>query len=468
LAQAAQNSDLSQQEQVPEGRFAVDMVAATKELNGRHYATFIKLHLLSLFHPGLTLLENSHVWNVCDNTMNRTRRDLVHSLFGLLWAPFFTTRRLHRPEFRPNLREDWAIRFLNSVCLMANAYLKDPSLADLLGNSIGVLTILVPTEHGKAIFEGCELTTLLNAFSLGPKEPPLFELSRAISTEALSLLFASAWFRPDFVSRIGTDGYLPTFIFNLVHVAQWTFERVGFCFHHSIIISTLLLMLADPVAAAVLNSQYEGQLRSSYQPQSSSLGDLLVNVLLNICKSQPFWPSFVNVFHMISGHVSTFSVETATQTMVFLQTIFESEKALRLLVLESIASMIQAPERLQNGFLIGIVQQSDWFRKIEVSDSKCSKALSIILKFLYAASQAQASSSDLPEIFANISISSAERRIFAIHPYQFEGAMVENWKDWIDLLFVRSFPQEVKLMKEYQEEFEPILVEALLAAKAAK
>jgi multisubunit Na+/H+ antiporter MnhG subunit len=439
--------------------FSIDMSTALGELRGHHYRDFVLVVLLSLFRPGLTLSGDALAWSICDDSdpICRTRRDLVHALFGVLWAPFFTTRRLNRPDFRPLLAVAWSRRFLNSVCLMANAYLKSdtPGLSDLLSNSMGFFSLLIPTANCGSIFEDCSLEILVNAFSLGPAEPPLFELSRAVSSEALSMLFAAAWFRPDFVARIAADGYSNTFVFALAHIAQWTFERVRFCFHHSLVIANLLLILADPVAAAALNEAWEGLFRSAYPPKPSSLGDLLVDVLLNVCADKPLWPSFLNVFHMISAHVFAFSEGTAGRTMAFLEAVFESEKALRFLIFESVASMIQAPERSKNGFLNVFVQKSDWFTQVAGTDQKKSKALRIILDFVKVASH--------PDLAA-----SPERRVFAIHPYRFEGAMAETWRDWIDLLFVRSFRAEVELMREYQEEFEPALVDALLAAKAAK
>jgi hypothetical protein len=228
-----------------------------------------------------------------------------------------------------------------------------------------------------------------------------------------------------------------------------------------------LLILANPVAAAALNAPNDREFRSVWRPKLASFGDLLVNVLLNVCAEQSFWPSFLNVFHMLSQHVFAFSVETANRTMGFLEQILRSENGLRFLILESLAGMIQSPEIGRNGFLIAIVQKRDWFGQLGDLDAKSSKALIIIIEVLNIVPMDWNGSDDLSAVLANAQASSGEHRVFSIHPYRFQGEMCEKWRDWIDLLFVRSFRREVELMREYQEESESVLVDALLAAKAA-
>jgi hypothetical protein len=74
----------------------------------------------------------------------------------------------------------------------------------------------------------------------------------------------------------------------------------------------------------------------------------------------------------------------------------------------------------------------------------------------------------LPEFFAKLNFPVGEPETFVIHPHVFGGEMQTSWKEWADLLFVRSFRTEAALMHELQVECEPKITALLDDARLAE
>jgi hypothetical protein len=376
----------------------------------------------------------------------------------------------------------WTVRVVASICRIANQHLKnleagkdDDDVLGLLSNTFAFLSRLFLVKGFRVVFERLPPEMALSGLSLGPKEPPLFEAGGPISSEASSFLYTIALFNPAFVKKVGADGYSNTFIFNLVLSAQLTFEKLGFCYHHSVLISIILLLLADPVAAGHLNEPFTEQFTAGYRPpRGGSYADLLLDVLVNVCRQPAFWPSLVSVFHMIAPHVTSFLVLTGDKILELFEKIIEKEKGLVPFVLEGFAAIVQCPDNEKNGFLVAFLQKTAWLKHLEFPDPKSTKALAIVVNYLRRVTKemkvlnkTQVTRAELPELFARIRIPEGDRQTFTKHTHVFGGEMEKTWVEWTDLLFVRSFREEVQLMRAFSEEQDPALNAAIDAAKPA-
>jgi predicted protein tyrosine phosphatase len=257
--------------------------------------------------------------------------------------------------------------------------------------------------------------------------------------------------------------------------AQLIFEKLGFCYHHSVLISIILLLLADPVAAANLNEKCDRPFPAAYRPLGGSHADLLLEVLVNVCRQGAFWPSLVSVFQMIAPYVSSFTVETGEKIFELFERMAKIETGLAPFVLDAFAAIVQRPDNANNGFLIVFVQKAGWIKHLEFADPKAAKAVSIVMQFLKrvtkqmkAVNKTQVSRAELPEVFAKFKVRESDRQTLTKHTHVFGGEMEKTWIEWADLLFVRSFREEVQLMRAFQEAHEPNLIAALDAAKPAE
>jgi hypothetical protein len=202
--------------------------------------------------------------------------------------------------------------------------------------------------------------------------------------------------------------------------------------------------------------------------ENGSYGDLLMDVLVTICCQESLWPSLACIFHMVSPHVSSFSLSIAVKVVALFKTIITRQRLLAPLILEGFASVVQQADNADNGFVLVLVQRSTWLKKLKLPDQRSTKALAILKAFLKSATKAmkatkrtQFMSWELPGILRNVRVPEGERHTFAKSPHSFGGEMEETWTEWTSILFVRSFKDEMQELRAFQNEHEPTLLAAL-------
>jgi hypothetical protein len=217
-----------------------------------------------------------------------------------------------------------------------------------------------------------EPAVLLKAFVAGDDSPPLFDPAIGLANEAVSLVHMSLLSVPALVELIAATGHLNMFLYFLATAAQSHFDKARFCHLHSIIISTILLIAVSAEVTKNLNGEC---------PNGGSLADFLINVLLNICCEQEFWPSFACVLHMVAPHVSTFSVPTAERVSDLFELVLASHGQLAPVFIEAFAAMLQGEDASRNGFGPALLKRGRLIRSVKEAD----RAMPIVAAWLKAA-----------------------------------------------------------------------------------
>ena len=448
-----------------------ELIHAMKVNQGKCVQVLIETLCQSLFKLGLTLEGKETYWTENPSepaSLNQTRRDLVHALLGILSLNYFVKGDGARPHFVFEMTEFPPALFLHSTCGIATQHLqqlstgvKDSVLTDLLRNCFALTTRLFVTESFRAAFKDVKASVFLKAFALGPKAVPLFEPFSSLSCEALSFLYMSLLCQPKLVTLISKGKYSNTFIYNLAYTAQLTFERADFCYIHSIVLSITLLLVTKPQICQNLSDEYTEKFNCQYRPDKGSYADLLMNVLLNICEKESFWPSLVCIFHMLAPHVRTFSNKTAQRVMALFDAVSEKQKPLVPLFIESFAAIVQKRDNANNHFLVYLLLRASVLRKMTPDCPRLEQALPIIQKYLKSAiktakatKKSQVSGDELVKILEAADVDKifgGETVKFTKHPHVFGGEMEKTWAEWADLLFAKSFSPEVELAKHLTE-----------------
>jgi len=279
----------------------------------------------------------------------------------------------------------------------------------------------------------------------------------------ISFLYQTATSQPDLVKLIAEGGYSNPFLFHLLLVAQVSYERVGFIYLHSLILALVLVLVNNPKIAQATSEPCSRALDSEYKVQGS-YADLVLNIVLNICDSEPFWPSFGCIFHVIAPYVSSVTRQTAARVLELFESVMEKQKALVPLFIEAFASVVQRQENADNGFVVAIMQKHAIFKKLDGEDPKLAKALSIVRAYLRLAARAikntkksQLLPPEMAEILAKVHLDGSEQVQFAKHTHVFGGEIEHTWGEWALMLFARAFREEMRRLQALQAEYDATL-----------
>jgi hypothetical protein len=387
-------------------------------------------------------------------------------------ADFFASSMLVRPTFRFSLIGFDYGRFLRSVCQISYRYLEslaggnfDFILSDLLRNCFAFCTHIFVLPEVRESFAGIEASLLLKAFTISSQSTTIFHPSSPFVDEAISFLYMSLISNPKFLDLVASSGYSNHFIYHLLFTGQLVYEKIGSCYTHSVLLSILIALVNLQTVAEKLNEPFREPFGSLFKVESGSYADLLLNILLNICTDSQFSPSIVLVFDMIAPHLTDLSIATAGRLLSLLHTISVTQKRLVPLLLEGIADTLHSHF---TGFSVAITHETMFFRNLRVGDPRSEKALAAIYAYLVAAARVimesnkeKLTNSELMIVLESIQLSERVEVREKRHPNKFEGELEKRWGEWKDLLFIRTFREEIQKMQVFRESYGGTLREKL-------
>jgi hypothetical protein len=121
----------------------------------------------------------------------------------------------------------------------------------------------------------------------------------------------------------------------VVKLGQEIYDKHGLCHVHSILISIVLVMVADEGMAVKLSETVRGDGIGSY-------GDMVLNGIMNIIDRPDFWPSLALVFHNMAPNVGSFTRATADRVMAFFAKLWKEQRLLCPVFLATFASILRA------------------------------------------------------------------------------------------------------------------------------
>lgn len=380
---------------------------------------------------------------------------------GVVSLPYFVPPANARADFEVALPDFPYIRFVESVCEVSGSYLQQlrsgaasPVVVDLLCNSFTFVTRLFSRSDFRSSFASVNKELLLKAFSVSPAGIPIFEPYSAIGNESISFLYISVLLHPKFVPLLSDSGYSNQFVYHLIFAAELTFERLEFCYLHSVLLSTVLLIVSNPVAAAALNDDCPQVFNCTFRPSFRSFADLLLEVLLNMCGREDFWPSIACILHTIAPYLAAVSLPTAVKVVALFEQVVAADSGVIPLFLEAFASIVQRKQRPENGFLVAIYQKTKLFGGVQTGNARATRALEKIAAFLALAKvgrkKGPVTCEALGKRLAGLDVSQIVQENFGRRPHLAGGEIEKTWSNWADLLFLKAFQQEVQQLQVVQ------------------
>jgi hypothetical protein len=423
-------------------------------LSGRSVSSFISSVISCLFRPGLTLAPGEHFWTYGEHSRSSTllqiRRDLIHALLSLSSLSFLCSRHISMPSLEIVFPDFPHELFMRSICELCRSYLQNIPILDLLRNCLAFSARLLPIPEFQAAIARTPVSCFLNAFFADSAK--LLDSTSPLTNEAISFVYAALLFQPDFIATLVSQHRANQLILELLTIAHFTLEHNQFCYIHSVILSSLLLLFGNPAIAAGLSETVPGE-------NGESFGDLLLNVTSRVCEEEAFWPSFVCILHLIAPHAGVFSVDTVLNVWQILEQIVKERSILVSLIVEAFAEIVQREGNEKNGFLIMILRRSTWF------EQKQGIAGMIVRKWVKAAKIVAKNESELDRLLerlAQVKVEEGGELVeFKKHIHSFQGEIANTWDDWVVILFVRACREEVTKMQRFQLQYDDTLLSRL-------
>ena len=436
---------------------------------GHIFTDYSNLLSKLLFKEGITILNQNAEWvQTEDNSdeLNLTRNDIIQSLLIIsslhIFCPPFANDNI---EISPSLNLLPCSELIKSISRVSFRYITDREentqaqqlLTIFLKNCLCLCIRLFTHRQFREAFNQINVQNLLRGVYILETNKSLFDYPDSLTKESLSFLYMCALFNNNFVKEITSKGLSNKFISYLISHAQILFEKEKVNYVHSIILSTILLIVADEEAAKKLNEPFKEKLMSLYQVGDNfSYGDVLLSVLMNFCKRDSFLPSLICIFHMISPYAHIFSVEVAQRMMKIFEFVNGKNQNLLSLLLEVFATIVQQYDISHNGFCSILLFYSEQLRKIKPATSSMQKTIPIIKRYLkYAIALIKKESQDKLTLQQTHNIISKIHpgklfptpQPFEKHPHIYGGEIEKTWDQWADLIFQRDCNKEIQSIR---------------------
>jgi hypothetical protein len=412
---------------------------------GSCVSVFISAITELLFKDSLTLSPGESSWGSLPQEiaqLNRTRQELLSALVRLLSLGQLASQPRCVDLALPNFP------FAKLILSMANIsfrYLEhvrggrtDLFMIPLLKSGFTLTAQLFDRPDFRSSFPEIRPLRLGRSFALSAKAVPTFEPFSPIANESVSFLYISLVLHPTFPQFLAKQQYSNSFVFYLISAAEMVFEKAGFAFIHTLLFSSVLRIVSDPTAAAILNAPYVGDLQSSFQPPQGSYVDLLLSTTVHICQSEFASTWAARIFHVIAPFISHVSVTTAVPVLELFERAVTAGSTAVSLFLEGFAEIVTRQQPPVNGFLVAIMQRARTFRGLEVPRG-AARAVGVILAFLIVARGAARAEQkrlltgdEAAQLFAGMDLRAAFPQIQAFT--RSEPVLAEElpgWRDWV-------------------------------------
>jgi hypothetical protein len=364
--------------------------------------------------------------------------------------------------------------YVNSVCNAASLYVQSVSdgapnaaAADLARNAFGLAAQLFPDPTFRDALSKLTPQVAIRAFSTGPEATPVFAPELQLSAEGVSFFYIVALSVPGFLKFVGEERYSNSFLFSLLNITYQAGENAGFPHLQTLVLSSILLLVSDPVAASGL-TESRSQRGQNRIRVTASLGELVCRQLFTVYSHEQFVPSVISFLQMIAPHASSFSLDVASKALDLFARVSADHPELVSLILECLAAMVQQDAEGHNYFLVAIVQHSKWLRSLKAPDERAAAALRIVDEFvksgkaaIKASKEQKLTGLELLTLLQGARATGGEKIVIRNHPPVFGGELEETWKVWTAILFTNAAAEEVRAFRAFQVEYEPKLAEVL-------
>ena len=229
-------------------------------------------------------------------------------------------------------------------------------------------------------------------------------------------------------------------------------EKNSLSYFHSLALSSLVLLTADPILCASLNEPYTATFPSKSSVHRGTYADLLVEIITNtvggdLTQTAPLLPAVACILHNISAHVNSFSFFTSNRIFRFLNLLIESRdrQAPKLvqIVIDAIDQIIYEQFERNTTILMFVVRNQKTFKMLKTRGIEVKYVLAFIAAFkskVKTLGIAKLGTDEAERIFRELNPKSFMSDYEPPGPrgHVFTGEMAELWPDWMRTIAMRG------------------------------
>ncbi|KAH0791452.1 hypothetical protein GPJ56_004667 [Histomonas meleagridis] len=467
--QVEQHNPQNEQSNIDQDKLnAINFVAS--QCNGKIITSYIRTISQLLFKKGLTIEADQEIWTQSsfgNSLFSQARFDIVHALLFFASPNFFlpstiTIKTLSIPFFDfPHKK------FIESVCQLSSRYnsltfleRRNEQLSKPLRNCI-ILSI--------RLFENCVFQSsisnmdsekiLIAFYDTNNPIKPTFGPLYPYASELITFFFMLSYYHPTFGEFLSKENKSNDFIHQLLDSSQYSHEKTGVTYIHNIIISSLINILMNEGAAKELNNPCLDGFSCNFKPHNGSYADVLFEFLLNLVPTSKYiLTKFAFLFYIVSEFVYKYLVSTATKVIqLFKQCVKDNNSYCIDMLLKGFVKMIQNECNKENGFLIVIVKETKYFKKLLEEKEENSNELNLILKFNKTViskfkKYSKVGSDEFGEVIDGVDVDEIfpKKTKFERVSCDFETGI--QWQKWGDYFMKELFEQEIYNAASFKEE----------------
>ncbi|OHS93998.1 hypothetical protein TRFO_11494 [Tritrichomonas foetus] len=255
--------------------------------------------------------------------------------------------------------------------------------------------------------------------------------------------------------------YVKLIIEYLLNLSQQKLETEGVSYIHSIILTTLLLILQSLNDFRFLNTEHDIEIDeendiSNYGVNDEvkpCFADFIINALLDFCNRDSFLPSFICVLHLLAPAIKKLTLTTASRIFDLFE---KSQNDVRKLLIDIFATVVQLP-RKHSSLKAFIILKCAYF-KVENAIETEKEQILIINKFLLVArkrlmkrfEQTKLDVQSIEQVMRTMKLKKhfPQPKSFLKKPKATGVEITRTWKEWAGLLVQMASPEEFKTLKK--------------------
>ena len=435
-----------------------------KKYTGKIIYSYFENLIKLLYKKGYTIDPLSQDWELKSEytqTLESSRYDVVHMLLFFASLNYYIPKNIScRSLYLPFTGFPYD-KFINSFCFISNLsfrYNQNEMVNNLLQNSLMLMLRLSNKSEFKQSLENVNSNILLSAFYDSTTNfIPGFAALHKMASEYTIFLLLCCLNNSNFVKTIIKENLSNLFIYYLINSAQYTLEKVGTSYIHLIIIEILIKIISNSIASKKLNQPFNHGFNTKYKPENgSSFGDVILNVLFNICdKSDEFLPKACELIYFMMLSAEHILLESAKKIVkLYIGMIDETQKDL---MCDIFANIVQK-FNINNGFLIAIILQFKYFYTFKSSEKQSMKIINEFIHNVIAKSprNQEIKLTVLMEIIKNLKIDEIfPKKIEIKHEFTFE--FDDKFDEFNDYLYSNLFFEENDRLLSLKYEINPFL-----------
>jgi len=297
----------------------------------------------------------------------------------------------------------------------------------------------IENEYYAAILREIDHRVILSGF-LG--QMSLFSPYYPIAIESLTFFYSIISKNMNFCCTVSSLNRTYTFVYDLLNLMQFHYENNGISYIHTIILSALMLLLADTKGAMCLNLPVEKHFECKQRFHRGNLADFLIEVMYQFFKEKSLIESISCLLHFISPYIVEFNAISCVKIFQMFDFIseFDTENQIRRLFYEMFSFFV-AQRPIENyNLLILLTKKRSCFKN---NNDPHSLVINSFIKTIKSTMKLLGipilSYSTASRVFKEIEKKNELQTSppFVFHPHVFTGEMKKKWPIWCNLLYQR-------------------------------